>query len=82
MKMKSNSLFFLLPAACALLALTGCGNKGPLVMPQQPVPVEEQPAAPVDEAAEEANEAADEAADEAIEEDAGETDPAHVDGDE
>lgn len=29
-------------AACALLVLTACGNKGSLVMPQKPVPVEEQ----------------------------------------
>lgn len=32
-------------AGAALLALVGCGNKGPLVMPQKPVPVE-TPAAP------------------------------------
>ena len=32
----------LIPVACALLVLTACGNKGPLVMPQKPVPVEEQ----------------------------------------
>ena len=32
----------LVAAACALLVLTACGNKGPLVMPQKPVPVEEQ----------------------------------------
>lgn len=30
--------------AAALLALSGCGNKGPLVMPQKPVPVETAPA--------------------------------------
>jgi len=29
-------------AVCVLLVLTACGNKGPLVMPQKPVPVEEQ----------------------------------------
>ncbi|WP_315386839.1 lipoprotein [uncultured Stenotrophomonas sp.] len=29
-------------AALALLSLSACGNKGPLVMPQKPVPVEEQ----------------------------------------
>jgi predicted small lipoprotein YifL len=29
-------------AALALLFLSACGNKGPLVMPQKPVPVEEQ----------------------------------------
>ncbi|MDV3469790.1 lipoprotein [Stenotrophomonas sp. C3(2023)] len=34
-------------AAFGLLFLTGCGNKGPLVLPQEPVPVEEvvEPAA-------------------------------------
>ncbi|MCL7715000.1 LPS translocon maturation chaperone LptM [Stenotrophomonas mori] len=31
----------LIAAACVLLFLTACGNKGPLVMPQKPVPVEE-----------------------------------------
>ncbi len=31
-------------AAAVLFALTGCGNKGPLVMPQKPVPVEVAPA--------------------------------------
>lgn len=47
MKMKSRSVFFLLPAAAALLVLSACGNKGPLVMPQKPVPMEEPtPAAP------------------------------------
>jgi len=30
-------------AAAALLALSACGNKGPLVMPQKPVPVQAQP---------------------------------------
>lgn len=30
-------------AASALLFLSACGNKGPLVMPQKPVPVEAQP---------------------------------------
>ena len=35
------------PAACAaLLALSACGNKGPLVMPQKPVPIEEQEVEP------------------------------------
>ena len=29
-------------AALALLFLSACGNKGPLVLPQKPVPVEEQ----------------------------------------
>lgn len=78
MKMKPNSLFFLLPAACALLVLTACGNKGPLVMPQKPVPIEERAVEPVDEAGDEA----DEAAEQAIEEDAGETVPADADSDE
>ncbi len=45
--MTSRSLL-LIPAACALLALTACGNKGPLVMPQKPVPVEEQEVVPED----------------------------------
>jgi len=39
-------------AATSLLFLAACGNKGPLVLPQKPVPVEEvaEPAAvPVDE---------------------------------
>jgi len=40
--MKTPSKFVLIPlAASGLLFLTACGNKGPLVMPQQPVPVEE-----------------------------------------
>ena len=29
-------------ALIAVLLLAACGNKGPLVMPQKPVPVEEQ----------------------------------------
>jgi predicted small lipoprotein YifL len=33
-------------AALALLSLSACGNKGPLVMPQKPVPVEEQAVEP------------------------------------
>lgn len=40
-------------AATSLLFLAACGNKGPLVLPQKPVPVEEvvEPASePVDEA--------------------------------
>lgn len=28
-------------AACVLPVLSACGNKGPLVLPQKPVPVEE-----------------------------------------
>ncbi len=38
---KTSRLPMLVAAACALLVLTACGNKGPLVMPQKPVPVEE-----------------------------------------
>ncbi|MCD7098336.1 lipoprotein [Stenotrophomonas sp. MMGLT7] len=33
-------------AGAALLALAACGNKGPLVMPQKPVPVDTAPATP------------------------------------
>ena len=40
----------LVAAACALLVLTACGNKGPLVMPQKPVPVEEQEVVPAHDA--------------------------------
>ncbi|MGG6344699.1 LPS translocon maturation chaperone LptM [Stenotrophomonas indicatrix] len=37
-------------AAASLLFLAACGNKGPLVLPQKPVPVEEtvEPAADAD----------------------------------
>ncbi len=31
----------LIPIAASALLLAGCGNKGPLVLPQKPVPVEE-----------------------------------------
>lgn len=56
--MTSRSLL-LIPVACALLALTACGNKGPLVMPQKPVPVEEQEVVPEDApAADDADDAA------------------------
>lgn len=44
----SRAHLILIPlAASGLLFLAACGNKGPLVMPQQPVPVEEvvEPAA-------------------------------------
>lgn len=51
MKMTSRSLLFPVVAASALLLLSACGNKGPLVMPQKPVPIEEQPVEPVDDAA-------------------------------
>ena len=37
-------------AALALLFLSACGNKGPLVMPQKPVPVEEQAVEPASDA--------------------------------
>jgi predicted small lipoprotein YifL len=33
-------------AALSLLFLSACGNMGPLVMPQKPVPVEEQAVEP------------------------------------
>lgn len=62
MKMKSRSVFFLLPAAAALLVLSACGNKGPLVMPQKPVPIEEQPAEPATDAATDDVQDADDAA--------------------
>ena len=65
-------------ATFLLCLLAACGNKGPLVMPQKPVPIEEQAVEPVDEA----NGEADEAAEQAIEEDAGETVPADADSDE
>jgi predicted small lipoprotein YifL len=45
---KTSRLLMLVPAACALLVLTACGNKGPLVMPQKPVPIEEQEVVPTD----------------------------------
>lgn len=52
--MKTTSRFLLcMPVALAvLLVLSACGNKGPLVMPQTPVQVEEQviePELPADE---------------------------------
>ena len=34
-----------------LVPLAACGNKGPLVMPQKPVPVEAQPVPPAPDAA-------------------------------
>jgi predicted small lipoprotein YifL len=39
-----NKRFLLLALLACLLA--ACGNKGPLVMPQKPVPVEEQEVKP------------------------------------
>lgn len=45
MKLKTAMLLIALS-----LPLAGCGNKGPLVLPQAPVPVEETvPVTPVDE---------------------------------
>lgn len=38
----------LVAAAGSLLVLAACGNKGPLVMPQKPVPVEEQVVEPAE----------------------------------
>jgi predicted small lipoprotein YifL len=35
-----------LSALAAALLLAACGNKGPLVMPQKPVPVEQETPAP------------------------------------
>ena len=32
----------MLSAVAVVLALAACGNKGPLVMPQKPVPVEQE----------------------------------------
>ncbi|WP_024870254.1 LPS translocon maturation chaperone LptM [Pseudoxanthomonas suwonensis] len=60
--MNARTVFSVLAAAALLSA---CGNKGPLVMPQQPVPVEQQqlptPAepAPADEPAADDADAAD-----------------------
>ncbi|MEQ4575008.1 MAG: lipoprotein [Gammaproteobacteria bacterium] len=48
MSTKSSSVRIAL-AGATFLALAACGNKGPLVMPQKPVPVEAQPATPVPE---------------------------------
>ncbi|TGY33884.1 LPS translocon maturation chaperone LptM [Stenotrophomonas maltophilia] len=47
MKTSPRTLISLTLAASALLVLSACGNKGPLFMPQKPVPVEEvvEPAA-------------------------------------
>ena len=38
---KSPRSLMLVAAACALLVLTACGNKGPLVLPEQPEPAEQ-----------------------------------------
>ncbi len=50
MKNSPRHLILISLAASTLLFLSACGNKGPLVMPQQPVPVEEV-VEPVDEPA-------------------------------
>jgi len=47
MTISCRNLILIPLAASALLFLAACGNKGPLVMPQKPVPVEEV-AEPVD----------------------------------
>lgn len=41
MKTHRTNVVLIPLAASALLFLSACGNKGPLVMPQKPVPVEE-----------------------------------------
>ncbi len=61
---KTSRFLILIPAALLLLGLSACGNKGPLVMPQKPVPIEEQEVPPEDQPA--ADPAADKKADEAI----------------
>lgn len=43
MSMMSSRFLRIAVAASGLLILAACGNKGPLVMPQKPVPVEAQP---------------------------------------
>lgn len=45
---KTSRCLISLPATLLLLALAACGNKGPLVMPQKPVPIEEQEVVPDD----------------------------------
>ncbi|KAF1688472.1 LPS translocon maturation chaperone LptM [Pseudoxanthomonas taiwanensis] len=47
-----NIRFRLLAAVPAVLLLAACGNKGPLVMPQKPVPVEQTLPAPEEPAGE------------------------------
>lgn len=39
----------LFACCCAVLLLAGCGNKGPLVLPQKPVPVDADGLAPAEE---------------------------------
>ncbi|HVJ39581.1 MAG TPA: lipoprotein [Stenotrophomonas sp.] len=43
MSTKHSRSFRIALAGAGLLLLAACGNKGPLVMPQKPVPVEAQP---------------------------------------
>ncbi|MEE9878416.1 MAG: lipoprotein [Stenotrophomonas maltophilia] len=70
--MNTTSRFLILiPAALLLLGLSACGNKGPLVMPQKPVPIEEQEVIPAeqpaaDPATDKVDPAADEKADQAL----------------
>ncbi|WP_303636814.1 MULTISPECIES: LPS translocon maturation chaperone LptM [Stenotrophomonas] len=47
MKIPHRTVILIPLAAASLLFLAACGNKGPLVLPQKPVPVEEtvEPAA-------------------------------------
>ncbi|HEL4300108.1 MULTISPECIES: LPS translocon maturation chaperone LptM [Stenotrophomonas] len=47
MKIPHRNVILIPLAAASLLFLAACGNKGPLVLPQKPVPVEEavEPAA-------------------------------------
>ncbi|HDS1040304.1 TPA: lipoprotein [Stenotrophomonas maltophilia] len=48
MKIPHRNAVLIPLAAASLLFLSACGNKGPLVLPQKPVPVEEtvEPAEP------------------------------------
>ncbi len=50
MKIPHRNAILIPLAAASLLFLSACGNKGPLVLPQKPVPVEEtvEPAADAD----------------------------------
>ncbi|AWH54788.1 sugar transporter [Stenotrophomonas sp. ESTM1D_MKCIP4_1] len=41
MKIPHRNAILIPLAAASLLFLSACGNKGPLVLPQKPVPVEE-----------------------------------------
>lgn len=41
MKIPHRNVILIPLAAASLLFLAACGNKGPLVLPQKPVPVEE-----------------------------------------